>query len=81
MIENKIIKENNLEVKHEDVLAHAKELIVSNLHNTVNLTPEDKKLEEIALQVLGNEEERKKIYNQLYILKQWHCARKVHSQG
>ena len=31
--------------------------------------PEDKKLEEIAVKVMGNEEERKKIYNQLYDLK------------
>ena len=69
LIENKIIKEHDLEVKNEDVLAHAKELIVSNFAQYGQPAPEDKKLEEIALQVLGNEEERKKIYNQLYDVK------------
>ena len=68
MIENKIIKEHNLEVKNEDVLAHAKELIVSNFTQYGQPAPEDKKLEEIAVKVMGNEEERKKIYNQLYDL-------------
>ena len=69
LIENKIIKEHNLEVKNEDVLAHAKELIISNFAQYGQPAPEDKKLEEIAIQVLGNEEERKKIYNQLYDVK------------
>ena len=69
LIENKIIKEHNLEVKNEDVLAHAKELIVSNFTQYGQPAPEDKKLEEIAVKVMGNEEERKKIYNQLYDLK------------
>jgi len=69
LIENKIIKEHNLEVKNEDILVHAKELIVSNFAQYGQPAPEDKKLEEIAVQVLGNEEERKKIYNQLYDVK------------
>jgi len=69
LIENKIIKEHNLEVKNEDILSHAKELIVSNFAQYGQPAPEDKKLEEIAVKVLGNEEERKKIYNQLYDVK------------
>ncbi len=69
LIENKIIKEYNLEVKNEDVLAHAKELIISNFTQYGQPAPEDKKLEEIATQVLTNEDERKKIYNQLYDIK------------
>tara|TARA_B100000900_G_scaffold309321_1_gene268018 strand:+ start:166 stop:1506 length:1341 start_codon:yes stop_codon:yes gene_type:complete len=66
LIENKIIKDNNLEVKHEDVIAHTKELIVQNFAQYGQPTPEDKKLDEIVAQVLTNEEERKKVYNQLY---------------
>jgi len=69
LIENKIIKENELEVKNEDVLNHTKELIISNFAQYGQPAPEDKKLEEIAIQVLGNEEERKKVYNQLYDVK------------
>ena len=66
LIENKMIKDNKLEVKHEDVLAHTKELIVQNFAQYGQPAPEDKKLDEIAAQVLTNEEERKKVYNQLY---------------
>ena len=66
LIENKIIKDNDLEVKQEDVLAHTKGLIIQNFTQYGQPAPEDKKLDEIAAQVLGNEEERKKIYNQLY---------------
>jgi trigger factor len=69
LIENKIIKDNELEVKNEDVINHTKELIVSNFAQYGQPAPEDKKLEEIAVQVLGNEEERKKVYNQLYDVK------------
>ena len=66
LIENKIIKDNDLEVKNEDVVAHTKELIVQNFAQYGQPAPEDKKLDEIATQVLTNEEERKKVYNQLY---------------
>tara|TARA_Y100001978_G_scaffold203321_1_gene228230 strand:- start:188 stop:1525 length:1338 start_codon:yes stop_codon:yes gene_type:complete len=66
LIENKIIKDNELEVKHEDVIAHTKELILQNFAQYGQPAPEDKKLDEIAAQVLTNEEERKKVYNQLY---------------
>ena len=66
LIENKIIKDNDLEVKNEDVIAHTKELIVQNFTQYGQPAPEDKKLDEIAAQVLTNEEERKKVYNQLY---------------
>ncbi len=66
LIENKIIKDNDLEVKQEDVLAHAKGLIIQNFTQYGQPAPDDKKLDEIAAQVLGNEEERKKVYNQLY---------------
>ena len=66
LIENKIIKDNDLEVKNEDVIAHTKELIVQNFAQYGQPAPEDKKLDEIAAQVLTNEEERKKVYNQLY---------------
>jgi len=66
LIENKIIKDNDLEVKHEDVIAHTKELIVQNFAQYGQPFPEDKKLDEIVAQVLTNEEERKKVYNQLY---------------
>ena len=69
LIENKIIKDNELEVKNEDVISHTKELIVSNFAQYGQPAPEDKKLEEIAVKVLGNEEERKKVYNQLYDVK------------
>jgi len=66
LIENKIIKENELEVKNEDVVNHTKELIKQNFAQYGQPVPEDKELNEVAMKVLGNEEERKKVYNQLY---------------
>jgi trigger factor len=66
LIENKIIKEQQLEVKNEDVVSHTKSLIVSNFAQYGQPAPEDEKLEEIAHQVLANDEERKKVFNQLY---------------
>jgi trigger factor len=69
LIENKIIKDNELEVKHEDVIAHTKEMIIQNFAQYGQPAPDDKKLDEIAAQVLTNEEERKKVYNQLYDVK------------
>lgn len=69
LIENKIIKDNELEVKHEDVVVHTKEIITQNFAQYGQPAPEDKKLDEIAAQVLTNEEERKKVYNQLYDVK------------
>ena len=69
LIENKIIKDNELEVKHEDVVGHTKEMIIQNFAKYGQPAPEDKKLDEIAAQVLTNEEERKKVYNQLYDIK------------
>ena len=66
LIENKIIKENDLEVKNEDVIAHTKELIIRNFSQYGQPAPEEEKLNEISMKVLENEEERKKVYNELY---------------
>ncbi len=69
LIENKIIKENNLEVTNEDVLNHTKDLIKQNFAQYGKKEPEENKLTEIAGKVLENEDERKKVYNQLYDFK------------
>lgn len=69
LIENKIIKEHELEVKNEDVIDHTKELIKQNFAQYGQPAPEDKELNDVAMKVLGNEEERKKVYNQLYDVK------------
>ena len=69
LIENKIIKDNELEVKHEDVIKHTKDLIIQNFSQYGQPAPEEKKLDEIANQVITNEDERKKVYNQLYDVK------------
>ena len=69
LIENKIIKENNLEVTNEDILNHTKDLIKQNFGQYGQKAPEENKLTEIAGKVLENEDERKKVYNQLYDFK------------
>ena len=69
LIENKIIKENNLEVTNEDVLNHTKDMIKQNFAQYGQKAPEENKLTEIAGKVLENEDERKKVFNQLYDFK------------
>ena len=69
LIENKIIKENNLEVTNEDVLNHTKDMIKQHFAQYGQKAPEENKLTETAGKVLENEDERKKVYNQLYDFK------------
>ena len=51
------------------MIKYAKDLILQNFAQYGQPAPEEKKLDEIANQVISNEDERKKIYNQLYDVK------------
>ena len=67
LIENKIIENYNIEVSQKDVLDHSKRLIslqMKQYGDAENM--DEKKLDEIAAQILKNEKERKKIYDQIY---------------
>ncbi|MCF6279861.1 MAG: trigger factor [Flavobacteriaceae bacterium] len=65
LIEGKIIKDNNLQVSYEELKDYAKEFIKNQMAQYGNLNPENKELEDIANRVLGNQEEAKRLQEQL----------------
>jgi trigger factor len=66
LIENKIIKDNNIAVTKEEVMDHTKNLILAQFGKMQQMPMSDEDLENTAKRVLGNEEEAKKIYEQVY---------------
>ena len=66
LIENKIIKENNIQVTKEEILAHTKELILEQFGKFNPVPMEEEELDQTAQRVLANEEEAKKLYEKLY---------------
>lgn len=66
LIENKIIKDNNIQVTKDEILAHTKELIIEQFGKFNPVPMEDEELEQTAQRVLANEEEAKKLYEKLY---------------
>ena len=66
IIENSILKENNIEVKEEEVIEHAKGLVKSQLAMYGKMDASDEELESIAYRVFENKEELKKLYDKLY---------------
>ena len=65
LIEGKISKDNNIQVSYEDLKEYAKGYIKNQMAQYGNLSPEEKELEEIADRVLANQEEAKKLSDQL----------------
>lgn len=66
LIENKIIKDNNLEVTKDEVVAHTKELILQQFAQMGQGPMGDEELNQTAQRVLSNQEEAKKLYEKLY---------------
>ncbi|MFK5880424.1 MAG: trigger factor [Flavobacteriaceae bacterium] len=65
LIEGKIIKDNNLQVSFEELKEYAKGFIKTQMAQYGNLNPEEKELEDIATRVLGNQDEAKRLQEQL----------------
>lgn len=65
LIEGKISKDNNIQVSYEDLKEYAKTYIKSQMAQYGNLNPEEKELDEIANRVLANQEEAKRLSDQL----------------
>ena len=67
LIENKILKDNNIEVGRNDIKEYVKNYFRTSMPAGVdsNMMPEDK-LDEIAERLLQNKEETKRIYDKLY---------------
>ena len=66
LIENKILENYEVKVTQDDVLNQTKKLIGSQMKQYGQPEGDDKQLTDIATNVLKNEEERKKIYDQIF---------------
>lgn len=65
LIEGKIIKDNKLQVTLDELKAFAKELIKGQMAQFGQLTPDEKELDDIAARILSNQDEVKRISDQL----------------
>ena len=66
LIENKILENYDVKVTQEDVLNQTKKLIGSQMKQYGQPEGDDAQLTDIATNILKNEEERKKIYDQIF---------------
>ncbi len=69
LIQNKIIKDNEIKVENAEILDYTKGLLVNQFAQYGMPAPEDKELEEQAKSVLQNKEEANKIYDNVYGVK------------
>ena len=66
LIENKIIRDNDIKVESDEVLARTKELLGSQYSQYGMMIPADEELTKAAQNVLSNQEETKKIFDMMY---------------
>ncbi len=65
LIEGKIIKDNDIQVQFEELKEFAKGFIKSQMAQYGHLNPQEEELENIATRVMGNQEEVKRMQEQL----------------
>jgi len=65
LIEGKLIQDNNLEVKFEDLKAFAIERIKEQMAQFGQMNPEEKELDDIAARILSRQDEVKRLSEQL----------------
>ncbi len=66
LLENKILKRYDIKVTQEDVESHTKELIAMQMKQYGQPEGDEKQLTDITNNILKNEEERKKVYDQIF---------------
>jgi trigger factor len=69
LIENKLIKANKIEVTREEIIEHTKGMIRQQLAGMGQGMMDETEMEETAMRVLENQDEARKLYEQLYGLK------------
>ena len=69
LIENNILENYNIKVSDEEVENHTKSLITMQMQQYGQPVPQEDKMNEIVASVLKKEDERKKVYDQLYDVK------------
>lgn len=65
LIEGKLIQDNNLQVTFDELKGYTKDMIKMQMMQYGQMNPEDKELEDIAARILGNQEEVKRLSEQL----------------
>ena len=65
LIEGKIVKNNNLQITAEEMREYAKGFIKAQMAQYGNMDPQEEELNNIAERVLGNQEEAKRLQEQL----------------
>ena len=65
LIQEKILKENDIKLDYEELKEYAKGFIRTQMAQFGNMNPEDAELDDIANRILGNQEEAKKLQDQL----------------
>ena len=65
LIEGKIMKDNDIKLDYQELVDYAKGFIRSQMAQFGNLNPEEKELDDIAARILSNQEEAKKLQDQL----------------
>tara|TARA_B110000305_G_C19011713_1_gene435217 strand:- start:225 stop:629 length:405 start_codon:yes stop_codon:yes gene_type:complete len=69
LIENNILENFDVKVSAEEVEGHTRSLIAMQMGQYGQPVPEEDKMNEIVANVLMKEDERKKVYDQLYDVK------------
>ncbi|MGB3775797.1 MAG: trigger factor [Leeuwenhoekiella sp.] len=65
LIEGKIIANNDLQITFEEIKAYAKEMIKAQMAQYGQADPEEKQLDDIAARILSNQDEVKRLSEQL----------------
>ncbi len=65
LIEGKLITDNKIQVTLEDIQGHAKNMIKAQMAQFGQMNPSEKELDDIAARVLSNQEEARKISEQI----------------
>ncbi|APY11292.1 trigger factor [Seonamhaeicola sp. S2-3] len=65
LIEGKLIEENDIKVTMDDIKNHAREMIKGQMAQFGQMNPSDKELDDIAARVLSNQDEARRISEQL----------------
>ncbi len=69
LIENHLIKEHKIEVKHEEVSEHLKNFMRQQMAQYGQPDPDDETLNDFVKRIASNQEELKKVYDQLFEVK------------
>jgi trigger factor len=69
LIENNVLESYDVKVEVEEVENHAKSLIRMQMQQYGQPLPEEDKMNEIVASILVKEDEKKKVYDQLYDMK------------